>query len=72
MNLDESKAHLAKSYADRPLGLSWDKIESMQGGKLRRISTGAARARAAQRKCPKCGGPSKSTCILPLCKNCKL
>jgi len=35
LSLEEAKAHLDKSHIDRPLGLSWAKLEAMQGGRIR-------------------------------------
>ena len=38
MTLDDAKAHVAQANIDRPMGLSWGRIESMQGGKLTRLT----------------------------------
>ena len=75
MTLKESKAHLEQAGIERPLGLTWDKIAAMQGGRMRfpksmRSLANPARARVTGRPCVKCGKPSGNVGLLPHCKKC--
>jgi hypothetical protein len=36
LSLEEAREHLAEAARNRPMGLTWEKIEQMQGGKLRK------------------------------------
>ena len=36
MSLEEAKAYQEQANRERPFGLSWEKLESMQGGKLKK------------------------------------
>lgn len=69
MTLEESKAHFAESCQNRPLGLSWAKIAEMQrSGPLKMVNVQKQRAKG--RPCARCGKPSGSVGLLPLCKRC--
>ncbi len=78
--LEEIKAHLAKANTERPVGMTWDDVERMQGGQLRRDLGKTKRApkpKAASgaafpsRDCVNCGKPCRTGGMLAVCINCR-
>lgn len=69
LSIEQAKAHLCASFDERPIGLSWDKIAEMQrSGPLKRLNVQKQRAKG--RPCARCGKPSGSVGLMPLCKKC--
>lgn len=73
MTLEEAKAYLEAANKDRTMGIGWDAIVALQqGGKSGACKAfrNPRKAKIAGRPCVKCGKPSGSVGLLPICKKC--